>query len=41
MALPVAGRPALSVFRRFVIAGLDPATHENTEHGVQADVDVS
>jgi hypothetical protein len=41
MALPVAGRPALSVLWCFVMAGLDPAIHENTEHGVQADVDVS
>jgi hypothetical protein len=40
IALAVAGRRASSIFRVFVMAGLDPAIHENAESGNQGNDNV-
>jgi hypothetical protein len=41
MALAVGGHCASSTFRLFVMAGLDPAIHENTEARNQANDNVT
>jgi hypothetical protein len=41
MALGVAGRRASSAFGSFVMAGLDPAIHENTKSGNQGNDNVT